>query len=61
MQIVNMETVKVSDKVKITVKRIEVVAKILKIEGDLAVCSFYMPRSKGMSLVKLPITELQKA
>lgn len=56
-----MEEIKVTDRVLITVKRNEVIGKVLKIEGFDATCSFFMPRSKGMSIMKFPLSSLRKA
>jgi len=55
-----MDDLKINDSVLISVKRINVIAKIAKIENEIATCSFYMPRSKGMSMVKIPLNELTK-
>lgn len=55
-----MSDIKVSDQVYIVVKRSELIAKVIKIEESIATCSFFMPRSKGMSILKFPISELRK-
>lgn len=55
-----MGNININDAVRCRVKRIEVIGKVLKIEGDSATCSFYMPRSKGMSTMKFPLKDLVK-
>lgn len=60
MAIIENNNIKVNDAVLCKVKRIEVVGRVIKIEDNIATCSFFMPRSKGMSTMKCPITELQK-
>jgi len=55
-----MENININDAVMLVVKRIHVIAKVVKIENDIATCSFYMPRSKGMSITKVPLSEITK-
>lgn len=56
-----MTDISIGDEVLINVKRNEVIGKVLKIEGTDATCSFFMPRSKGMSITKFPLSALSKA
>lgn len=55
-----MRDIEVGDLVLISVKRNELVAKVVRIEKDIATCSFYMPRSKGMCVMKFPINNLKE-
>ena len=56
-----MGDINIGDEVLITVKRNKVIGKVLKIEGTDITCSFFMPRSKGMSITKFPIAAVSKA
>lgn len=55
-----MNNININDSVMLVVKRINVIAKVVKIENDIATCSFYMPRSKGMSITKVALSEITK-